>query len=64
MFAEDPADGRANEFARHGVRAFEFAFVFELHFSGDSGERSVNIGDAGDDGLFAGASGALLGAAD
>src|SRR5258708_9008854 len=64
VFAEDAADGGANEFAGDGVRAFEFALVFQLHFSGDGGEGGVNIGDPGDDGLFAVASGALLGAAD
>ena len=64
IFAEDAADGGANEFAGDGVGAFEFAFVFELHFSGDGGESGVNVGDAGDDGFFAGARGALLGAAD
>ena|SRR5216684_467210 len=64
MLAEDTADGGSNELAGDGVRAFEFAFVFELHFPGDSGERGVNIGDAGDDGFFAGAGGAMLGAAD
>src|SRR5712664_3197767 len=64
MLAEDAADGGANELAGDGVRAFELAFVFELHFSGDGGERSIDIGDAGDDGFFAGAGGAMLGAAD
>src|SRR5216684_6090478 len=64
VFAEDAADGGANEFAGDGVRAFEFAFVFEFHFSGDGGEGGVNVGDASDDGLFAVASCALLGAAD
>src|ERR1700737_1947174 len=63
VLAEDAADGGANEFAGDGVRAFEFAFVFQLHFSGDGGEGGVNVGDAGDDGLFAVASGALLGTA-
>src|SRR5258708_19594039 len=33
VFAEDAADGGANEFAGDGVRAFEFALVFQLHFS-------------------------------
>src|SRR6266481_844818 len=64
MLAEDAADGSANELAGDGVRAFELAFVFELHFSGDGGERSIDIGDAGDDGFFAGAGGAMLGATD
>src|SRR6266851_2439167 len=64
VLAEDAADGGANEFACDDVRAFEFAFVFEFHFSGDGGEGGVDVGDAGDDGLFAVASGALLGAAD
>src|SRR6266404_1227329 len=64
MLAEDAADGGANELAGDGVRAFELAFVFELHFSGDGGERSIDIGDAGDDGFFAGAGGAMLGATD
>src|SRR5260370_13919215 len=64
VFAEDAADGGANEFAGDGVRAFEFAFVFEFHFSGDGGEGGVDVSDAGDNGLFAVASGALLGAAD
>src|SRR6266849_446900 len=64
VFAEDAADGGANEFAGDGIRAFEFAFVFEFHFSGDGGEGGVNVGDASDDGLFAVASCALLGAAD
>ena len=48
MFAEDAADGGTNEFAGDGVRAFEFAFVFKLHFSGDGGKSGVNIGDASD----------------
>src|SRR5712664_4189544 len=64
VLAEDAADGGANECACDGVRAFEFAFVFEFHFSGDGGEGGVDVGDAGDDGLFAVASGALLGGAD
>src|SRR6266436_5212077 len=64
MLAEDAADGGSNELAGDGVRAFEFAFIFELHFSGDGGERGIDIGDAGDDGFFAGAGGAMLSAAD
>src|SRR5712692_7451865 len=64
VLAEDAADGGANEFAGDGIRAFEFAFVFEFHFSCDGGEGGVDVSDAGDDGLFAVASGALLGAAD
>src|SRR5882672_7503955 len=64
MFAEDAADGGSNELAGDGVSPFELAFVFELHFSGDGGKRGVDIGDAGNDGLFAGAGGAMLGAAD
>src|SRR6266404_597309 len=64
MLAEDAADGGSNELAGDSVRAFELAFVFELHFSGDGGECGIVIGDAGDDGFFAGAGGAMLGAAD
>src|SRR6267142_1849406 len=64
MFAEDAADSGSNEIAGDGVRAFEFAFVFELHFPGNGGKRGVDIGDAGDDGFFTGAGGAVLGATD
>src|SRR6267142_178625 len=64
MFAEDAADGGSNELAGDSVRAFELAFVFELHFSSDGGECGIDIGDAGDDGFFAGTGGAMLGAAD
>ncbi len=64
MFAEDAANGGANEFACDSFGAFQFAFVFEFEFAGDGRERSVEIGDAADGVCFAGASGALLGAAD
>src|SRR5437879_5242978 len=64
MFAENTADGGANEFARDSVRALEFTFVFEFHLAGDGGKGGVNVGDARDEGFFAIARGALLGAAD
>src|SRR5712664_3867055 len=64
MLAENAADGGANEFTSNGVRALELAFVLELQFSSDGREGGVDVGDAGDHGFFAVASGALLGAAD
>src|SRR5882724_6021174 len=64
MLAEDAADGSPNELAGDGVRALEFAFIFELHFSRDGGERGIDIRDAGNDGFFARAGSAVLGAAD
>src|SRR5437879_1709863 len=64
MFAENTADGGANEFARDSVRALEFTFVFEFHLAGDGGKGGVTVGDARDEGFFAIARGALLGAAD
>src|SRR5260370_27124016 len=64
MLAEDAADCGANEFACNGVRALEFAFVFEFQLAGNGREGGVDVGDTGDDVFFAVASGALLGAAD
>src|SRR2546429_9749408 len=64
MFAENTADGGANEFVRDSVRALEFALVFELHLAGDGGKGGVNVGDARDDGVFAVARRSLFGAAD
>src|SRR5712664_4983339 len=64
MFAEDAADGGSNELPGDSVGALEFAFVFKFHFSSDGGERGIDISDASDDGFFAGAGGAMLGAAD
>src|SRR5256886_9459271 len=64
MFAENTADGGANEFVRDSVRALEFALVFELHLAGDGGKGGVNVGDARDDGVFDVARRSLFGAAD
>src|SRR5438105_9235090 len=64
MFAENAADSSANQFARNSIRPLEFTFVFEFHFTGDGGKRGVNVSDSRDDGFFAIARGALLGAAD
>ena len=64
MFAENAADGSANEFASDGFSAFEFTFIFQFEFAGDGGEGSVEIGDAGHSELFTSAGRALLGTAD
>src|SRR5438105_120069 len=63
VFAEDAANGGANEFARDGVCTLEFALVFELHLAGDGGKGGVNVGDARDDSFVTVPRGALLGAA-
>src|SRR6266849_347119 len=64
VLAENAADGSADELASDGVGTLELSFVFELQFAGDGGKRGINVGDTGDDGPFAGASGTLFGAAD
>ena len=48
MFAEDAADGGANQLAGDGVGSLELAFVFEFELAGDGGKRGINIGDARD----------------
>src|ERR1700719_440778 len=63
MFAEDAADGGADQLARDGVRALERAFVFELELPGDGGEGGVNVSYARGGHFFADTSGALLGVA-
>src|SRR5712692_5509141 len=64
MLAENAADCGSNEFTRDSIRALEFAFIFQLQFAGHGGKRGVDVGDAGDDGFFSVAGGALFGAAD
>src|SRR5260370_22736905 len=64
MFAEDAADGGANQFPGDSVRTLKFAFVFELHFAGDGGGGGLNIGNARRDSFVAIARRTLLGAAD
>src|SRR5580704_18572311 len=62
--AEDAADGSSDQFAGDNFRAFQFAFIFEFHFSGDGRHGRVDISDAGDGMRFASASSALFGRAD
>ena len=64
MLGEDAANRCANQFASNGFRALQFTFIFEFEFAGDGRQSSVEIGDAGDAKRFAGAGGALFGAAD
>ena len=63
ILREGLANGGANQFAGDIFSAAQFAFVFQLEFSGHRRNRGVYIGDARDDGGIAAAHGALLGAA-
>ncbi len=49
VLVEDVGDRGADDLADDGVGSADFAFVFELDFAGDAGERGVDVAYAGDD---------------
>ncbi len=61
VLVEDDSDGLADDLADDGVGAADFAFVFEFDLAGDTGERGVDVADAGDDEGFSVEESAALG---
>lgn len=49
VFVEDDGYGLTDDLADDGVGAADFAFILELDFASDAGERGVDVADAGDD---------------
>src|SRR6185369_6695699 len=62
--AEHSAHRRANQFPRNGVRALQFAFVFQFQLAGDRRKRCVDVYNPCDTAFFAVTRGTLLGVAD
>src|SRR5580704_8265561 len=62
--AEHATNGSADQFTGDNFRAFQFAFIFEFHFSGDGRHGRVDISDASNGMGLASASSALFGRAD
>src|SRR5437667_6794125 len=63
MLAEHAPERGSNQFARNDVRAFQLAFIFQFHLSGDRRECGVDIRGARNGVFLSDAGGPLFGAA-